>query len=163
MAISTPLYELTSAAKNYIYLTMSEDEDLRRTAEDGLLAIREVIDDKVADCCAAVKNLRATSAVLAAEIERLTAKKKFVEERLEWLEHYVGLCLDGQKWSNGIHTIGWRKSEAVEIPDIDLVPLQYKRSKTEWIPDKKAIALDLKNGATLSWARLQARNNIQIK
>ena len=57
--------------------------------------------------------------------------------------------------------LSFRKSESVEIDDIDALDDRFKRIKIE--PDKTAIKTALKIGEKVEGARLVENQNLQIK
>ena len=98
------------------------------------------LDDKLENCCAFVKNLRAESAAFSAEAKRLAEHAKRQSDKVEKIERYLsGLIPAGNNWARGVHKIGWRKSDAVIVDDIDLLPKEFIRTKIITEPEKTKI------------------------
>lgn len=164
MSTGISLYEIEHKRAELFDALTSDDEATRKQAEDELAAIKEVRDDKLTACCAYLKNLRAEAGAIELEMERLQAKLAAANHRAAAFEDYIRHCIgEGEKWKSSLHSIGWRKSEAVEIPAGAKIPDQYCRTEIISTPDKKQIALDLKNGLRVDWAKLVTRQHLQVK
>lgn len=159
----TRLYELTErfATALRVWERAETPEEEAEALKDVLL-VDEEREAKLANCCGYLKSLDADADKIANEIKRLQAKKERVENRSETFTKYLTAnLLPNETWSNAVHSIGWRKSEAVVITGD--VPEQYVREVVKREPDKTAIKKDLKAGAEIPGAFLEVRNNLQIK
>jgi len=158
------LYEIETKKLELYEAASSDDEATRQNAKDQLLALAEVREEKLAGCCAYLKNIRAEYDAVDAEIRRLADKRSQLERMDERFEAYLSMCLEkGEKWSNGVHSIGWRKSESVTIADEKVIPAAYMREILKYEPDKKQIKDDLKAGATIPGCELTVKQNLQVK
>jgi hypothetical protein len=59
--------------------------------------------------------------------------------------------------------INFRKSETVEVEDVNLLPSLYKVVKVTEQADKVAIKSALKDGIFISGCRIKTHTNLQIK
>ena len=59
--------------------------------------------------------------------------------------------------------ISYRKSDSVEVTDIDKLPEEYIKTKIEKNPDKVAIKNAIKDGKEINGAKIVTNYNIQIK
>ena len=117
--------------------------------------------------------------VIDKEIERLTIEKKARERKKEWLKNRVDYFIkqqftdeNGNVDEEGIHKykldlphskISYRKSDSVDIFDMDKLPKEYIKVKTEEKPDKVAIKDAIKSGEKINGAKIVTNYNIQIK
>lgn len=117
--------------------------------------------------------------VIDKEIKRLTAEKTARENKKEWLKRRVDYFVkrqftdeEGNIDIEGLHKykldlphskISYRKSDSVEITNLDLIPSKYIKKKVEEKPDKIAIKEAIKNGKDVSGAQMVTNYNIQIK
>lgn len=117
--------------------------------------------------------------VIDKEIKRLTAEKKARERKKEWLKNRVDTFVvrqftdeNGNIDVDGLHKyklelphskISYRKSDSVEVTDIDKLPEEYIKTKIEKNPDKVAIKNAIKNGENINGAKIVTNYNIQIK
>lgn len=117
--------------------------------------------------------------VIDKEIKRLNAEKKARERKKEWLKNRVDVFVvrqftdeNGNVDVDGLHKyklelphskISYRKSDSVEVTDIDKLPEEYIKTKIEKNPDKVAIKNAIKNGKNINGAKIVTNYNIQIK
>jgi len=139
-----------------------EGEEFDEAIKD-LFDAEEKRDEKIANCIAFVKNLESEKLAIEAEIERLKQKRDKAQKAIFWMEGWMTKCLQGIKWSNGVHKLGWRVSKSTEAVDEALTPEQYMRivpEKRE--PDKRLILQDLKLGVEVPGWAIKQSCNIQI-
>lgn len=127
--------------------------------------------EKVSNIVLFIKNRGAFALQVDQEIKKLQQKKKSVENKVEWLKNYLYSNVEvGRKIETPNFTIGWRKSESIEVdPLLDLEEL-YKQNP-EIVREKITYALDKieakkvykATGVLPSGVSLVEKNNIQIK
>lgn len=93
----------------------------------------------------------------------LDAMQKSKEKQIEFLEKVLAQLTQNNKWTNGVETISYRKSEQVIVEDLESLPTQYLRKKEIVEADKTALKEALKNGEEIKGAILQENFNIQVK
>ena len=162
----------TCAALQHEIATMLDtpDEDLtpeQREAMDSYLndlAGQEAA--KVDSFAAFVREQSARAEHLKAEAQRIAAKGRAIERKLDGLKaHYLhpmqaaGLS----RVAGETYTLTTRKSSRVEVADVAALPEAYRVTKTEITADKKAIAAALKAGETVHGARLVDGVSLQIR
>ena len=117
--------------------------------------------------------------VIDKEIKRLTAEKSARVRKKEWLKNRVDTFVrrqftdeHGNLDTEGLNKykidlphskISYRKSDSVDVFNMDLLPTKYIKKKVEESPDKTSIKNDIKNGKEISGARIITNYNIQIK
>lgn len=161
------LYEIDERLSN-IFLTEEG------TAVDG--STGEVLDsqaldalemakwDKVDAICRFIKNLQSDIAQYKEESDRLTARAKAAQKKLDSLTAYLAMHLEaGKKADVPSAQIRWRKSTVVAIPDESLLPMKYMAQVITQKPDKVAIKNVLKSGGTVPGATLEEKQNLSIK
>lgn len=98
------------------------------------------------------------------EIKRLQAMKKADNNIIDRLE--FGL-LEAQKtfgdFDLGLTTITTRKSESIEVEDVNLLPKEYKVIKVVESADKNALKEAIKKGEKIDGVRLVENQNLRIK
>lgn len=122
-------------------------------------------DDKIANCIGYLKNLRALQNAVDEEVKIQKAKSASLENKIESLEKYIGYFVGDDKWTNGVHSVSWRKSESVEITDEEMIPDTFKEVVIVRKVSKTHIKNFLKENHqnTVEGAVLKINNNIQIK
>lgn len=110
-----------------------------------------------------VKNLQSDALAYKVEKEAFAEREKKATAKAESLKGWLAMALDGQKFSSTRCAVSFRKSEKVEVDDVDSLPAELKTQKVTFDPDKKAIKALLKEGKEVSGCRLVESLNTQIK
>ena len=98
------------------------------------------------------------------EIKRLQALKKKNNNVIENLKtRLVGAIQTFGDFTVGTNTFGLRKSERVEIEDVNLLPKEYKTIKVTEQADKILIKKALKEGKQIENAYIVEQYNLKIK
>lgn len=157
------LYEL---ADNYNELmTLLDDEEV--TAEelaDTLDGINDAIEVKVDNICRVRKYLESKVEVYKAEAKRLTALAKQAENNADGMKQYLDEQLKRmniKKMDTELFKLSYRKSDTVNVLDINAVPDEYK--KITVAPDKTAIKKAIKEGKGIAGCELVVNQNLQIR
>lgn len=123
-------------------------------------------DEKIENTGLYIKNLNADIEQLRAEECALQQRRKSKENRVKSLKNYMTYSLQ-QAGQNKFETprlaLSFRKSSAVEVEDVEKLPKEYKKIKTEISPDKTAIGKALKAGEEIAGAILVERLSLQVK
>ena len=118
-------------------------------------------NDKVEGIALWIKNLVAEAKMIKEEKDNLAARQKVCENKAESLKKYLGQALAGEKFKTPKVSISYRKSESVEVADVEFLSPEYLKFKPE--ADKTKIKEALKAGEVVEGAMLVEKNNIQIK
>lgn len=120
---------------------------------------------KILSLACLVVELEGEAGAIDAQIKRLQARKRTVDNRTAGAVKYLlGNLQPGEKLKDARVSIGWRKSESVQVsvPAEDL-PEAFRRTVTSIEADKKALKEALKEGAEIPGAALVEKLNLQIK
>lgn len=159
------LYEIASKYERLIeeYNQSENDEKMELVLEE-LKRVEDARDEKLNACCIWLRDLEITEEVISKEIALLQQKRFAAERRKEAFQQYLSECLGvGEKWSNGVFSLSWRKSEAVHVIDENKIPAIYMREILKYEANKKQIKEDLKAGATIPGVDLETRHSLQFK
>lgn len=98
-------------------------------------------------------------------IAELKARKARIEKARDIAQAVIEKLLPvGEKLETDFVTLSWRKSEAVVVDGApELLPEKYQRVKITVDADKTAIKAAIKAGEIVPGARLEVRQNLQIK
>jgi hypothetical protein len=149
------LYELVGGYRSLLEMADSE-------TGEGFLEVLETlsdaIDNKVESCAKVVKNLQADMAVLKAEEERLSIRRRSVENNIDRLKTYMQESMtaaEKQKIKTALFTVYIVAGrDKVEVDDEALVPVEYRKEPTPPPIDRKAILEALQAGKKVPGARL---------
>lgn len=109
-----------------------------------------------------IKNLRAEAAAIKAEKDALAKREKAAAKKAEDLENWLVQVLGGQAFNTAKCAVGFRKSQRVDVLDKAIIPEAFMKAKTEYSPDKNAIAAAIKAGQEVSGCVLTDYLNISI-
>lgn len=118
--------------------------------------------EKIEGCLLVVKNKEAEAEAIQAEIDKLTARKKKLTNKAQWLRGYVANSLNGEKFATARVAASFRTSESVEVTCApELLPQEY--IKVTLSPDKTSLKEALKNGAEIAGVQIVTKQNLQVK
>ena len=157
------LYEL---AENYneLLALLDNEEATAEELADTLDGINDAIEVKVDNICRVRKYLECKVEVYKAEAKRLTALAKQAENNADSMKNYLDEQLKRmniKKMDTELFKLSYRKSDSVNVIDLDAVPEQYK--KITIAADKTAIKKAIKEGAEVAGAELVTNQNLQIR
>ena len=164
------LYEISNELREvYNKLENGEGVDLEtgeisEELQNALALSQQNLQTKGIDIGYVIKSFDDEIDLYDREIKRLTERKqalKNAQERVKnslknAMEEFGIVEIKGQTLK-----IGFRKSESVEVDNVDLLDDKFKRIKVE--ADKTAIKQALKSGEEVNGARLVENNNLQIR
>ena len=121
-------------------------------------------EDETEQLALYVKNLRAQSSQIEAEINALKTRNNSKKRRIESISRLLLQTLQTsgkRRYETARVALGLRESESVEITDIGKITTPYLRIDIS--ADKSAIKQTIKNGQEVEGAALVKRQNLQIK
>lgn len=156
------LYEIDRAILDCVDIETGEIVNIA-----ALNALEMERDAKIENIALWIKNLLSEAKQIKEEREALAEREKSAQNKAENLKKYLSGYLNGSKFSTPKVVISFRKSESVDVMDIDKIMsmddadnyLKYKNPE----PDKTAIKQAIKSGKTIPGCSLVEKNNIQIK
>jgi hypothetical protein len=104
--------------------------------------------------------------IIDAEIKRLQAAKKQREKASDYLKDRIKHAMDLfqiEEIKTPLVKINFRKSETVEVDDVNALPSLYKVVKVTEQADKAAIKAALKDGVDVAGCSIATHRNLQIK
>ena len=100
---------------------------------------------------------------IESEMERLAKLKRTLVKSNEWLIGSLEQNIDENGFKTPLFAFKWAKSEAVEILDLNTIPMEYLRTKTSIEPDKVEIKKALKSGLEIKGAYIEQRRKLNLK
>lgn len=130
--------------------------------EEKLQMLQLEFEKKVEGIALWIKNLLAEAKMVKEEKDALATRQKSCENKAESLKKYLENALNGEKFKTSKVSISYRKSESVQVDDIERLDDDYLKY-TAPTADKTKIKQALKQGIELEGVHLVENNNIQIK
>ena len=152
------LYEIDNAILECIDLETGEVIDAEKLSE--LQMERET---KLENVALWIKDLKAEITALKAEKEAFAEREKQAKTKLEGLEKWLAFALNGEKFSTSKVAVSFRKSEAVDVQNEEILPKKYFNKKTTYTVNKTAIKEAIKAGLKVKGAELIENMNLQVK
>jgi hypothetical protein len=158
------LYEITQEAQ---YLAaLLETEELTPELEAELLINQEQLQIKGINYAKVISNYQGESDQIDAEIKRLKAMKESRDKKVTWLTESLknAMMVSGiEKIESPLFKISLRRSEAVEVEVPEALPVDWQVKKITITADKVAIKKAIKEGYSITGARLVENFTLQIK
>lgn len=155
------LYQIKEEIKNAIdeCIDMETGEIINPELLDNL---NEQLNIKRENIALYIKNLVADSKAIDEEIKNLTARKKSINNKVDWLKQYLSDDLQGSKFETAKVVVSFRKSKAVEInPDAE-IPNEFLIQQAPK-PDKAGLKKAIQDGAVINGVSIVEKSNISIK
>lgn len=112
--------------------------------EELLEELEKNKEELLEDAALTIKNLNAELDALKNEIKLMTERKQRAERNIDTLKKVLKESLNGEKIKTARVSISYRKTQVVQITNLDKIPKQYIKIKKE--ADKTAIKKALKAG-----------------
>jgi hypothetical protein len=158
------LYQLTQEAQ---YLAaLLETEELTPELEAELLINQEQLQTKGINYAKVIANYQSEADQIDAEIKRLKAMKESRDKKVTWLTESLkkAMLVSGiEKIESPLFKISLRRSEAVEVEIPEALPVDWQVKKVTITADKVAIKKAIKEGYSITGARLVENFNLSIK
>lgn len=157
------LYEITSEIKEIESLDFDAE-----TIADTLASVHGEFKEKATAVLMVIGNFQADVDAIDAQIDRLTLRKKTMQNQRDRLRDYLLTNMEASgitKIECPYFTASIRKgSESVEILNEDQIPDEFMKTKVTVTADKKAIADAIKSGVEVAGAVLaRGKNTIMIR
>lgn len=158
------LYELTTEAIELA--SILENEELTPELEERLKINQNELQAKSINYAKLIRNIEAENEMLDNEIKRLKAMKEARERNLDRLKSNVLAAMQAagvEKIESPIFKLSVRRSEAVEVSMVELLPDEFTTIKTTVNPNKVAIKNAIKEGKSVTGATIVENYSLQIK
>ncbi len=158
------LYQITQEAQ---YLAaLLETEELTPELEAELLINQEQLQTKGINYAKVIANYQSESDAIDVEIKRLKGMKESRDKKVTWLTESLkkAMLVSGiEKIESPLFKISLRRSEAVEVEIPEALPIDWQVKKITITADKVAIKKAIKEGYSITGARLVENFNLSIK
>lgn len=153
------LYEMSEQYREIQSLIESDESDsMREAISDTMQMIEGDFKDKAQAVVSMTLNMDGSILALDNEIQRLSDKRKVIQNRIQSIRDYLKNNMEATQISKiecPLFTITLSKpTKQVEVIDDSLLPDEFVRVKTTVSPDKVALAKALKEGKEITGAVL---------
>jgi len=163
----TTLYEITEKHRELLKLA-DENEDMAQAVKDTMNLVDGEFNEKALSLVNVMKNIGAGIPSIDAEIARLTARKKTIENNQKHMTAYLQTNMEASGISKiecPLFTITLAKGrDIVSVDNENAIPAEYMNYKTSASPMKKEILAALKGGEVIEGVSIiKSANSIRIK
>jgi hypothetical protein len=158
------LYTLTTQAKQIALLL--EEGEFTPEIEQALAITQEQLQEKSLQYTYVIKNFEADSQAIDNEIKRLKAMKEAKDNAIDRMKEAVrnAMLASGiDKIESSLFKLSLRRSESVEVVNIDQLPENLVTVKKTVSADKMKIKEAIKSGQAVQGAVIIENFNLQIK
>lgn len=160
------IYQIEQSYNQLAEELMENGGELTPELETALAITEEQLQNKSVAYSFVIKQMDADIDIIDAEIKRLQALKKQREKASEYLKERIKHAMDTfqiDEIKTPLVKINFRKSETVEVEDVNQLPAAFKVVKVTEQADKAAIKAALKDGVEVTGCRIETHRNLQIK
>ena len=158
------LYNITKEMR-LLALELEEGE-LTPELEQSLMITQEQLQEKAIQYAYAIRNVEIDSQAIDNEIKRLKAMKEAKDSAIDRMKEAVrnAMLASGiDKIESSLFKLSLRRSESVEVVNIDQLPEMLTTVKKTVSADKVKIKEAIKSGLTVEGAVLVENFSLQIK
>ena len=123
-------------------------------------------EQKAVSCSHVIKTFENDVKIIDEEIKRLQELKQKKAKAAEAFENRLTEAMQQFKIpeiKTPTRNITFRKSEAIEVENVDIIPARYFNEKTTYTLDKDRVKRAIKEGVEIPGATLVTKQNLQIK
>lgn len=160
------LFNITSEYRQLEAALIENEGELTEQLEQALQINQDQLQAKGISYGYVIKSIESEIDIIDAEIKRLASLKKVREnasDRLRTTLQAAMECFGVLELKTPTLKISFRKSESVNITDMDALPRNFITVKTTEMPNKADIKAALKEGKVIEGAELVLNNNLQIR
>lgn len=164
----TALYQISKEFQELAVLADTADEDMAVAIHDTMGAIQAEFEDKGKAIAMLTLNIDGDLEAIQSQIDRLTERKRIINNRKESLKEYLRTNMEASgisKISHPLFTIALGKGKPIVVIDSEKdIPDDYVRTKVTTTPDKAQIAKAIKEGIDVPGAHSEiGKSSISIK
>jgi hypothetical protein len=160
------IYQIEQSYNQLAEELIENGGELTPSLEDQLAITEEQLQTKSVAYSFVIKQMDADVDIIDAEIKRLQNLKKQREKASEYLKERIKHAMDTfsiEEIKTPLVKINFRKSESVEVDDVNQLPAAFKVVKVTEQADKAAIKAAIKDGVNIIGCSIVEHRNLQIK
>jgi hypothetical protein len=160
------IYQIENEYQLLINQIIEAEGEITPQQELNLQIAKEQLQSKGINYAYVIRKLDFESDVIDAEIKRLSQLKKVRQNLSERLKDNITHAMhtfEVDKIESPLIKILFRKSQSVEVGDVNSLPSEYKIVKVTEQADKMKIKQALQNGEQVTGCSIIINTNLQIK
>jgi hypothetical protein len=155
--------------QNYLQIVnqlIDNEGELSPELETELQITQDQLQNKAVNYCMVIKQIDSDIEQIENEVKRLNQLKKVQQNVIDRLKSALTQAMkifEVDEIKTPLIKINFRKSESVEVDDVNALPNDFKTIKVTETADKVKIKEVLKSGGSIEGCRIITNQNIQIK
>lgn len=149
-----------------IFLESDGSESEAEVYLDVMTFLKEELKNKSSNILKYIRNLELESKLAKEEADRLQKVSKVKANKIKNLKNYLIntlTSLDKRKIETDLGSYGLRKSSKIEIIDINKIPKEFLKTKTEITVDKLELGKAIKKEGEVEGAKVLESFSLQIR
>ena len=143
------LYDINEQLQNAVEFCVDENGEILegQLLFDKISELEMALDDKMENIACYIKNLASDVEALKTEKKSIDARIKSKNNKIDHLKNYLSMFMQFNnipKFETPKCVVSFRKSQSVEIVDMDKIPQEYVTTNVEVKPDKAELKKFLK-------------------
>lgn len=160
------LFDISQRYSNI--LELAENPDIpSEVFEEALREMDGELTEKLENIVAFIRSMEGDVSTIKNEVDRLNARKKATENKINSLKRYTEDCLravNKTKIKTSLNTISIQKNApSVNILSEDLIPNEFRKEEVVVSFDKKSILSQLKAGVEIDGCELKQSESLRIR
>ena len=144
-------------------MSMCIDADTGEFDEAMFEGLRIERDRKIENIALWVLEDEAMAKSIKEQENKLKERREILEQRIEKRKEFLRYIAEGKKLKTDRVTVSYRKSDAVKIVNEEIIPPEFKATKTSYSVCKDEIKKALKAGQAVNGAELESRISTIVK
>jgi len=158
------LYQIQSLEESIERLIDEETGEIPEEALKELIEAQTQAVGTLEKVCHLINGLEGFAEMAKTEEARIASQRKIAEKRATQIREYITPYVrEHTKVQAGTYTLSIRKSKGVVIDDESKIPAKYFVETITEKLDKTAVKKAVEAGEQIDGARLELRDNLQIK
>lgn len=165
----TTMYQITQDLAELLEMRdqaiESSDQEQVLMIDQAMCISQDNFKEKALNCAKFIKSEELNIVSIDSEIKRLQALKKSKESKIDYLKSRLSNAMQAfnfTKFDLGIFNLSFRKSESVEVLDVNLLPDEFKRVKTTVEADKIGLKKAINEGRQIAGAFISEKLSLKV-
>jgi hypothetical protein len=164
--MKTTIYQIEQNYLQIVNQLIDNEGEITDELSEALQITQDQLQNKAVNYSFVIKQIDSDIEQIEAEVKRLNQLKKVQQNVIDRLKSTLTQAMqifEVDEIKTPLIKINFRKSESVEVDDVNALPNDFKTIKVVETADKVKIKEVLKSGLLIEGCRILTNQNIQIK
>ena len=164
--MKTTIYQIEQNYLQIVNQLIDNEGELSPELETELQITQEQLQNKAVNYSFVIRQIESDIEQIENEVKRLNAMKKVQQNVIDRLKSTLTTAMnifEVDEIKTPLIKINFRKSESVEVEDVNALPNEFKTIKLVEQADKVKIKAALKEGVKIEGCSISENKNLQIR